>query len=167
MTAEETSLLTLSTGSGEVVWFFDSRMTIKATANTTRGQYGLVEALVPPGNSPPLHIHHAEDEIFWILEGHLTYRCGDETFPAAAGSYVHLPRGVPHTFVVEGDSNARYLILYVPGGAENYFVEAGRPAEGDGLPPRGPMDIELMARVSAKFQMEIVGPPMKPFSGSQ
>jgi mannose-6-phosphate isomerase-like protein (cupin superfamily) len=167
MTIEKTSLLTLSTGTGEVVWFLDSRMTIKATANTTGGQFGLVEALVPPGNSPALHIHHGEDEIFWILEGHLTYRCGDQTFPAAPGSYVRLPRGVPHTFVVEGDSNARYLILYVPGGAESYFVEAGRPAEGDGLPPRGPWDIELMARVSAKFQMEIVGPPMKPLSGSQ
>jgi mannose-6-phosphate isomerase-like protein (cupin superfamily) len=164
MTTQETSLLT---GTGEVVWFLDSRMTIKSSASTTLGQFGLVEALVPPGNSPALHIHHAEDEIFWIIEGHLTYRCGDETFPAAPGSYVRLPRGVPHTFVVEGDSNARYLILYVPGGAERFFLEAGRPAEGDGLPPPGPMDFELMARISAKFKMEIVGPPMKSVSGSQ
>jgi mannose-6-phosphate isomerase-like protein (cupin superfamily) len=164
MTTQETSLLT---GTGEVVWFLDSRMTIKSSASTTLGQFGLVEALVPPGNSPALHIHHAEDEIFWIIEGHLTYRCGDETFPAAPGSYVRLPRGVPHTFVVEGDSNARYLILYVPGGAERFFLEAGRPAEGDGLPPRGPMDFELMARISAKFKMEIVGPPMKSLSGSR
>jgi mannose-6-phosphate isomerase-like protein (cupin superfamily) len=161
MTAH-TSLLTLPPGTGEVVWFMDSRMTIKAGASETLGQFGLVEALVPPGNSPALHIHHAEDEIFWIIEGHLTYRCGDETFPAAPGSYVRLPRGVPHTFVVEGDSNARYLILYVPGSAEQYFLELGRPAEGDGLPPRGPMDFELIARVSAKYKMEVVGPPLKP-----
>jgi len=161
MTSEETSLLTLSSGTGEAAWFMDCRMTIKAT-----GQFGLVEALAPPGNSPPLHIHHAEDEIFWILEGHVTYRCGDATFLTAPGSYVHLPRGVPHTFVVEGDSNARYLILYVPGGAERFFIEAGRPAEGDGLPPRGQMDVGLMGRISTKFQMEIIGPPMKPNSGS-
>ena|ERR1700686_559682 len=167
MTAQETSLLTLSPGAGEVVWFLDSRMTIKEGASTSRGQFGLVEALVPPGNSPALHIHHAEDEIFWIIEGHLTFRCGNETFSAAPGSYVRLPRGVPHTFVVEGDSNARYLILYVPGGAERFFVEAGRAPEGEGLPPRGPMDFELIARVSAKFKMEIVGPPMKPLSGSR
>src|ERR1700694_6009742 len=139
-----TSLLTLPPGHGEVVWFMDSRMTIKATGRATNGQFGLVEALVPPGFSPPLHIHHAEEEIFWIIEGHLTYRCGDETFPAAPGSYARLPRGLPHTFVVEGDSNARYLILYVPGGPERYFVELGRVAEGDGLPPRGPMDLELI-----------------------
>ena len=167
MTTQETSLLTLSPGAGEVFWFLDSRMWIKETASTTRGQFGLVEALVPPGNSPALHIHHAEDEIFWILEGHLTFRCGDDTFESAPGSYVRLPRGVPHTFVVEGDSNARYLILYVPGGAEGFFIKGGRPADGDGLPPRAPMDFELMARVSAKFKMEIVGPPMKPRSGSR
>src|ERR1700694_791636 len=141
-------------------------MMIKETPSETLGRFGLVEALVPPGNSPALHIHHAEDEIFWIIEGHLTYRCGDETFLAAPGSYVRLPRGVPHTFVVEGDSNARYLILYVPGGPERYFVELGRVAEGDGLPPRGPMDLELIARVRAKFKMEIVGPPMQTLSGS-
>jgi mannose-6-phosphate isomerase-like protein (cupin superfamily) len=160
-----TALLTLSPGTGEVLWFLDTRMIIKATASATNGQIGLVEALVPPGHSPPFHIHHADDEIFWIIEGHLTYRCGDETFPAAAGSYVRIPRGVPHTFVIEGDSNARYLILYAPGGAEQFFVELGRPAEGDGLPPRGPMDFELIARVSAKFNSQIVGPPMKPLSG--
>jgi mannose-6-phosphate isomerase-like protein (cupin superfamily) len=158
------ALLTLSPGTGEVLWFLDTRMTIKATASTTNGQVGLVEALVPPGHSPPLHIHRIDDEIFWIIEGHLTYRCGDETFPAAPGSYVRIPCGVPHTFVVEGDSNARYLILYAPAGAEQFFVEAGRPAEGDGLPPRGPMDFELLARVSAKFNSQIVGPPLKPHS---
>jgi mannose-6-phosphate isomerase-like protein (cupin superfamily) len=167
MTTEKSPLLTLSAGTGEVVWFWNSRMTIKATASTSHGQFGLVEALMPAGNAPPLHIHHLEDEIFWILEGHLTFRCGDETFPAAPGAYVHLPRGVPHTYVVEGDSNARYLLLYVPGGAENYFVDAGRPAEGDGLPRPGPMDIELMSRVNTKYQWEIVGPPMKPLSGSR
>jgi uncharacterized cupin superfamily protein len=106
----DTALLTLSPGTGEVLWFLDTRMIIKATASTTNGQIGLVEAVVPPGHSPPLHIHHADDEIFWIIEGNLTYRCGDETFPAAPGSYVRIPRGVPHTFVIEGDSNARYLI---------------------------------------------------------
>src|ERR1700682_1308174 len=164
MTTQETPLLTLSPGTGEVVWFLDSRMTIKAGASETLGRFGLVEALVPPGNSPALHIHHAEDEIFWIIEGHLTYRCGDETFPAAPGSYVRIPRGAPHTFVVEGDSNARYLILYTPAGAEQFFVELGRPAEGDGLPPRGTMDFALLARVSAKFNSQIVGPPLKPQS---
>jgi mannose-6-phosphate isomerase-like protein (cupin superfamily) len=160
----DAALLTLSPGTGEALWFLDTRMTIKASASTTNGRIGLVEAVVPPGHSPPLHIHHADDEIFWIIEGHLTYRCGDETFPAAPGSYVRIPRGVPHTFVIEGDSNARYLILYAPGGAEQFFVELGRPAEGDGLPPRAPMDFELLARVSAKFNSQIVGPPLKPQS---
>src|SRR5215472_16639474 len=87
--------------------------------------------------SPPLHIHHREDESFWVLEGQVRFRCGDEDIDAGPGSFVFLPRDVPHTFVVEGDEGAHLLTLLTPGGFERYFVEAGRPPEGHGLPPPG------------------------------
>jgi len=64
-------------------------------------------------------------------------RCGDQSVHAGPGSFVFLPRDVPHTFVVEGDVPARMLTLLTPGGGEGVFIEAGRPAEGDGLPPAG------------------------------
>ena len=89
-------------------------------------------------------------------------RCGDRTFAATAGSFVWLPRGVPHTFVVEGDRPARMLTLLTPGGGEGVFIEGGRPAENDGLPPAAPPDIDRLKRVSARFGAEIVGPPMAP-----
>src|ERR671929_168065 len=79
-----------------------------------------------------LHIHHREDEAFWLLEGRLTVRCGDSTFTAEPGSFTLLPRGVPHTFLVEGDTPARLLSICTPGGFERYFAAAGRPAEHDG-----------------------------------
>jgi mannose-6-phosphate isomerase-like protein (cupin superfamily) len=140
----------------------NNRMTIKATGASTGGAFGLVESLVAQGFSPPLHVHHREDESFWVLEGELTMRCGDESFRATAGSFVFLPRGVPHTFVVESETPARMLTLLTPGGGEGVFIDGGRPAEGPGLPPAAPPDIEKLKRVSEQYGAEIIGPPMKP-----
>ena len=149
-------------GEGQAVWFLRNHMTIKATAASTGGAFGLVESLIAPGFSPPLHVHHREDESFWVLEGEVSMQCGDRTFQASAGSFVFLPRDVPHTFVVEGDAPVRMLTLLTPGGGEGVFIDGGRPAENDGLPPPAPPDIELLKRVSARYGAEIVGPPMRP-----
>jgi quercetin dioxygenase-like cupin family protein len=154
--------LAVGAGEGEVVWFLRNRTEVKVGAEETRGAYGLVESVVPAGWSPPLHVHQHEDEAFYVLEGHFTFRCGEDIFSGGPGTYVFLPRGVPHTFVVEGDRPSRILTLISPGGGERFFVEAGRPAEGEGLPPAGPVDVEALKQVGAKFGSEIVGPPMEP-----
>lgn len=152
--------VTVATGDGQALWFTTNRITIKATAEDTRGGFGLWESYVPPGSSPALHVHHREDETFWVLEGRVTISCGDETFSAGPGDMAFLPRDVPHTFVAEGDAPAHLLTLATPGGVEAYFAQAGRPAENDGLPPAGPPDIELLTRVGERFGLEIVGPPL-------
>jgi len=149
-------------GEGYASWFQGNRITIKATAASTGGAFGLVESLVAPGYSPPLHIHDREDETFWVLEGELTIRCGDATFRAPAGSCAFLPRGVPHTFVVDGSRPARMLGMVTPGGGEAFFVEGGQPAQGDGFPPPTPPDLEQLQRVATQFGNRIVGPPMAP-----
>jgi mannose-6-phosphate isomerase-like protein (cupin superfamily) len=152
----------VAAGGGEVVWFTTNLMTLKATAESTGGAFGLVEAVGHPGSGPPLHVHHREHEAFWVLEGLLTVRCGEETFTAGPGSFTFLPRGVPHAFVIEGDSPGRILSICTPGGFERYFVAAGRPPEHDGLPPAGPPDVGMLDRVGRDFGLEIVGPPIAP-----
>jgi len=147
-------------GEGRAIWFLRNRMTVKATAETTGGAFGLLESLIAPGFSPPMHVHHREDESFYVLEGEMTMQCGDRRFRAAAGSFVFLPRGIPHSFVVEGDRPARMLTLLTPGGGEGLFVDAGRRAENDGLPPAASPDIDSLKRVSERYGAEIVGPPM-------
>ena len=147
-------------GEGEPVWFLGNLMVVKATAATTNGAYGLVESLIPAGSSPPLHIHEREDDAFWILEGDVTFRCGDEIFTATPGSYVFLPRNVPHTFRVEGTKPARVLTLITPGGGEAFFVEGGRPAERATLPPPSAPDLARVRQVANKFGSEFVGPPL-------
>jgi hypothetical protein len=107
-----------------------------------------------------MHVHYQEDEAFNVLEGEVTIKSGDETTRATAGSFVFLPRGIPHGFVVESDTPARMLTLLVPGGGERIFVEAGRPAEGPGLPPATPPRLPRLKRVAPKLGHHIVGPPL-------
>ena len=152
----------LAPGEGRAIWFLRNRMTVKATAATTGGAYGLVESQIAPGFSPPLHVHHREDEAFYVLEGELTMQCGERTFRATAGAFVFLPRDVPHTFVVEGDRPARMLTLLTPGGGEGVFIDGGRTPEHDGMPPFTPPDIAALKRVSETYGAEIVGPPLLP-----
>jgi mannose-6-phosphate isomerase-like protein (cupin superfamily) len=161
-TAPVERLVVLGPTGGETFWFLNNRTTIKATAQSTGGAYGLLESWIPPGFSPPLHVHHREDEAFWLLEGEMTLRCGDLTMSGVAGSYFFLPRGVPHSFLIEGRTPARMLTLWSPGGGEGFFAAAGRPAEHDGLPPAAPTDVERLRIVGAGFGLEIVGPPMRP-----
>lgn len=120
-------------GEGDLVWFTNNLMTVKATAETTGGAYGLVEALAPVGASPPLHIQHGEDETFYVLEGELTFQLVDELVTAGPGEVVFAPRGVPHTFANRGDAPARYLIACTPAGFERYFARLA--AERQGVDP--------------------------------
>src|SRR5262245_50743238 len=98
-------------GEGEETWFQPNRMVVKATAESTGGAYGLVESWVRAGSSPPLHVHHREDEAFWVLEGTVRFRVGGEDIVAGPGSFVFAPRDVPHTFVVESEEDAHLLTL--------------------------------------------------------
>lgn len=160
------SAVVMGAGEGKPIWFLGNLMVVKATAATTNGAYGLLESWVPAGASPPLHIHHREDETFWILEGSVTVRCGEETFQVGAGSYVFLPRGVPHTLRVDGDAPAHMLTMLSPGGGEAFFVEGGRPAASATLPPPGAPDLARLERVAHEFGSEFVGPPLPAAKGS-
>jgi quercetin dioxygenase-like cupin family protein len=88
-------------GEGEAWWWIGMLATIKATAEQTGGQYTLVEILAPEGFASPLHVHHFEDEGFYILEGEMTFYVGDQTIKAHPGSFLFGHKGVPHAFTVD------------------------------------------------------------------
>lgn len=143
---------------GEPVWFLGTLMTVKATGATTRGAFGLIEQELPPGFATPTHVHHHEDESFYILEGEFAFRCGEQTLVAGAGAFVFLPRGIAHGFQVTSDTPARLLQFNFPAGVEQFFIEAGEAA-ADGSQPSGPPDFGKMAALAGKYHMEILGPP--------
>ena len=144
---------------GKSVWFLGTLMTLKATAEQTNGAFGLIEQTLSPGFSPPLHVHHREDEAFYLLEGEASFYCGDQRFSARPGTLVFFPRNIPHWFRIEGNGPARLLQFNFPSGLENFFVEAGEPATDAKSPPDGPPNFEKMLAAAAKYDLEILGPP--------
>jgi mannose-6-phosphate isomerase-like protein (cupin superfamily) len=62
----------------------------------------------------PLHVHHEDDEAWYVLEGTLRFRLGERELEAPAGSAVFGPRGVPHTFWNPGPQPCRYLLVMTP-----------------------------------------------------
>jgi mannose-6-phosphate isomerase-like protein (cupin superfamily) len=85
---------------GEARWWMGGLATIKATGKETDGRYTLIEIFEPEGEGP-LHVHHREDEGFFIIEGELTFQVGEETIKASPGSFVFGPKDVPHTYTVD------------------------------------------------------------------
>jgi quercetin dioxygenase-like cupin family protein len=85
----------LDEGEGEARWWMGGLATVKATGKETDGRYTLIEIFEPEGEGP-LHVHHREDEGFFIIEGELTFQIGDETIKASPGSFVFGPKNVPH-----------------------------------------------------------------------
>ena len=64
--------------------FWGHLMTLKATGEQTNGAYGLIEQVLQPGFASPLHVHHREDEAFYLLEGEAIFTCGDQTMKASS-----------------------------------------------------------------------------------
>ncbi len=85
---------------------------------------------------------------------------GENTFKARAGSFVHLPRGVLHSYENVGAGPARFLTLMVPAGLEKYFEEVGKPGTDLFSPlPFGEEDIDKLLAVAPKYGVEIPPPP--------
>ncbi len=143
---------------GRAVWFLGSLLIVKATGEQTGGAFGLIDNLMPPGAGSPYHLHHKEDEAFYVVEGEMTFYVGDERVKAGPGAFVYGPRGVPHGFEVEGDAPARMLLQNYPAGFEAFPVEVGEPAEELVLPPAEPPDMERLMAIAAKYDIEILGP---------
>jgi quercetin dioxygenase-like cupin family protein len=126
--------LAVRKGEGEARWWFGALAEIKATAADTGGLMSIVEVTEPPGSEAPLHVHHRDDEGFWVLEGDVTFEVGQTTIEASAGDYVFGPRGIPHRFTV-GDQGCRMLFVLVPGGIEDVIRATSEPAQSRTLPP--------------------------------
>ena len=143
----------------ERLWFLDTLVTIHNGEGIS-----LVESLAPAGDSPPLHIHHTEDELFHVLEGELTLHVGDDDRRLGAGETAVAPKGVAHTYRVDSAAGARWLVVTGRGDFERMVRTVSRPADRDELPtPSGPPTLEQLDSLAAACResgIELVGPPL-------
>ncbi len=124
----------VSAEAGEAWWWMGSLAIVKATAADTGGQVTILDSIDPPDTEMPLHVHHHEDEAFWILEGSATFEIGDRTIEAGPGDYLFGPRDVPHRYTT-GPGGCRMLFVFTPGGFEEFVRATSTPAQSRTLPP--------------------------------
>ena len=145
---------------GDAYWWFGNLAVIKTTAHDSAGQLTIVEITAPPGLEVPLHVHHRDDEGFWILEGDVTFDVGDVTIEAHAGDYLFGPRNIPHRYTV-GNDGCRMLFIMVPGGLEDLIRDTSDPAPSRTVPPPpdgrpDPAEIERVKAVVAEHGYELL-----------
>ncbi len=143
---------------GEARWWFNGLAVIKATAASTGGQMSIIEVTEPPGAEAPLHVHHREDEAFWVLDGNVTLHVGDKTIDAHTGDYLFGPRDIPHRYTV-GSDGCRMLFILTPGGFEDFVIVTSQPAGSHTLPPPSTEepDWERIAAAAYAHGAELLG----------
>ncbi len=146
--------IVLGPGEGKIVPVPGHKVTHKVFGADTDGAYSLLEVELV-GDGPPQHIHKAEDEAIYVLEGEIKILVGERTLRATAGSFVRIPRGTVHTFSRIEQKPAKLLAIFSPAGFEKFFDEA--------------VDLDVTdtetyvakgKALAEKYNMEIVGPPL-------
>jgi quercetin dioxygenase-like cupin family protein len=154
-TTETLPARALAAGEGEARWWFGQLAVLKATAKDTAGGHTLVEITVNPGYETPLHIHHREDEGFWMLDGSATFTVGNQTVEAGPGAYLFGPKHVPHKWKAGADG-ARLLYLFAPGGFEDLIREMSEPARELVPPPPEVRPPDNVVEVATRFGVELL-----------
>ncbi len=121
----------------------------------------VLEMTLPIGSAAPLHMHNDLDDTWYVLEGTMVVRCGDDVSVVGPGHWVSMPRGVPHTFRVVGDSEAKILLVHDNATFRDLIRELGVPAEARIVPPHPAFPApEVLAGVAATHDLTPIGPPM-------
>lgn len=140
-------------------WFLDTLVIEHRCAPTMEAV--VLEMTLPLGSSAPLHVHHHLDDTWYILDGEMLVRCGDDTHLVGAGHWVSMPRGVPHTFRVVGEHDARILLVHDNASFRDLVRDLGVPAQTHVVPAQPefpPMD--ELARIAESHDLTPIGPPM-------
>ena len=126
----------------------------------TNSSYALLEWVAPAGiESPPVHLHRVTDEGFYVLNGTFGFQVDGKTFEVSTGSHVLVEKGHPHTLWNAGREAASCLIVLVPPAFAEYFSDLA-----DGLAANQGEDAAMEVRklLSARYDIEVVGPPIRP-----
>jgi quercetin dioxygenase-like cupin family protein len=146
------------------IWFLNTLVHVRVSCTDGHDGVSVLENLAPFGDSPPLHRHTTEDEIFHILDGQMRFQIEQDQRVCGPGEILCVPKGVRHTYRVESPQGARWVTITAHQDFEKFVRAAGRIAERNELPPTTgptPQAIESLAAVARRFGIELVGPPLQ------
>jgi quercetin dioxygenase-like cupin family protein len=149
---ENLSLVVLQPDQGKAIHVLGDTLSVKVTGAQTDGAMTVIQEASPPQGGPPLHVHHREDEAFYVLEGKYEVQCGDRKIEATPGSFVFAPRAIPHAFRNISSGPGKVLIMITPAGIEHFFEELGQL----GQDKPGPPDLGTVKKIAAKYGIEIL-----------
>jgi len=109
----------------------------------------MFEWTVPAHFSTGLHVHHVQEETFYVLEGECDWQIGDQRIRATPGTYAFIPPGVPHNIGNATDKPARMIITVSPPGHEHYFEELAELVVSGRRP-----DAEAIAALRRRYDTE-------------
>ena len=154
--------MTTSNGATNL-WFLNTWVTVRVSEAAGADKISILEHRAPYGDSPPLHIHHSEDEIFQVLEGDFLFVIDGNEHQLKAGDALLAPKGIPHQYLIQSPQGGRWTTTTVPGDFERFVRVTSRPAERMELPPAGaptPEAIKHLTETAAEYGIEIIGPPL-------
>ena len=134
------------------------RYTFLVTGDQSNGAYFIMEGIIPSGGGPPLHIHHREEECFYLLDGTFEITLGEKTFNASTRDFIQIPRGTIHKFHNMSSTTARMLLIFSPAGMDKYFEETLEPVQdrSAAIPPISEAMIGRLVNAGPKHGLEFV-----------
>lgn len=131
-----------------------NQIDVKISGSDTEGNLAVFEQTsLSQGRGTPLHVHPAQDEVFYVVEGAYLFQVGDEKYTLKAGDSIFLPRQVPHAWTQMTPTGKMIVVLQPAGKLEDFFVSLARM---DHDPSK-----EELAKLFADNGMQVVGPPLK------
>ena len=135
-------------------------LSITADAETTDGEYLVLDMLVPPMFENGLHTHEQSD-VFHVIEGEARLHVNGRDQTLGPGTSGYVPGGEVHGFANEGDEVCRVIAVMTPSGAEEFFREVGQPTDDRSLPePIEPTEemLQSLFATGERFGFEFLGP---------
>lgn len=138
----------IAAGEGDSVSLRGTEVTLKVTSGQAKGA-SCTEWVAVPGFDTGLHVHERLEESWYVLDGEVEFRVGEDTFRAVPGACVFVPPRVPHAFANRTETPAKFLLITSPSGHDRYFDELGEILAAD-----GPPDSEAIAALRRRYDTQ-------------
>jgi len=126
---------------------------VKVSGKDTNGDIAIFEQTgLSPKHGTPMHVHHSQDEIFFVTEGAYNFVVGGVRHKLSVGDSIFLPRKTPHSWVQVSERGKMIVTLQPAGQLENFFVTVSKL--------KSPPTDKEMAKIFEDNGMTVVGPPI-------